>query len=111
VTTKSHRKGGFSVVMYANLDAHEFCRGYGKPLAMMGVALYRYLPGCNAMLANEVYVSYILLARFLMCPSSSDRNTERSYPYFFAILTANNRIFANLSRLNNSNNSFDFEGK
>ena len=22
----------------------------------MGVALYRYLPGCNAMLVNEVYV-------------------------------------------------------
>ena len=56
MTTKSHRKGGFSVVMYANLDAHEFCRGYGKPLAMMGVALNRYLPGCNAMLGNEAYV-------------------------------------------------------
>ena len=40
----------------ANLDAHGFCRGYNNPLAMMGVALDRYLPGRNAMLANEVYV-------------------------------------------------------
>ena len=40
----------------ADLDAGRFCRGYGKPLAMMGVALYRYLPGCNSMLANEAYV-------------------------------------------------------
>ena len=37
----------------ADLDARGFCRGYSNPLAMMGVALDRYLPGCNAMLANE----------------------------------------------------------
>ena len=40
----------------ANLDARRFCRGYTTPLAMMGVARDRYLPGRNAMLANEVYV-------------------------------------------------------
>ena len=33
-----------------------FCRGYTTPLAMMGVALNRCLPGHNAMLANESYV-------------------------------------------------------
>jgi len=40
----------------ADLDAHRFCRGYSTPLAMMGVALDRYLPVRNAMLVNEVYV-------------------------------------------------------
>ena len=40
----------------SDLDAHRFCRGYTNPLAMMGVALDRCLPGYNAMLANEVYV-------------------------------------------------------
>ena len=40
----------------ADLDAHGFCRGYTPPLAMMGVALDRYLPGRNTMLANEAYV-------------------------------------------------------
>ena len=42
----------------ADLDAHRFCRGYNTPLAMMGVALDRYLPGRNAMLVNEVYVTF-----------------------------------------------------
>ena len=37
----------------ADLDARPFCRGYSNPLAMMGVALNRYLPGRNAMLVNE----------------------------------------------------------
>ena len=37
----------------ANLDAHGFFREQTNPLAMMGVALDRYLPGRNAMLANE----------------------------------------------------------
>ena len=37
----------------ANLDAHRFCRGYTTPLAMMGIALDRYLPGRNAMLATR----------------------------------------------------------
>ena len=41
--------------LVANLDAHRFCRGYNNPLTMIDVALDRYLPGCNAMLANEVY--------------------------------------------------------
>ena len=40
----------------ADLDAGRFCGGYTDPLAMMGVALDRYLPGRNAMLVNEVYV-------------------------------------------------------
>ncbi len=39
----------------ADLDAGRFCRGYNNPLTMIDVALDRYLPGCNAMLANEVY--------------------------------------------------------
>ena len=34
----------------------DFAEGYTDPLAMMGVALDRYLPGRNAMLANEAYV-------------------------------------------------------
>ena len=37
----------------ADLDAHRFCKGYNKPLAMMGVALDRYLPGRNTMLATS----------------------------------------------------------
>ena len=37
----------------ADLDAHWFCRGYNNPLAMMGVALDRYLPERNAMLATR----------------------------------------------------------
>ena len=37
----------------ADLDAHRFCKGYNNPLAMMGVALDRYLPGRNAMLATK----------------------------------------------------------
>ena len=40
----------------ADLDAGRFCWGYTDPLAMMGAALDRYLPGRNAMLANEIYV-------------------------------------------------------
>ncbi len=40
----------------AELDARGFGRGDGDPLAMMGVALDRCLPGRNAMLGNEVYV-------------------------------------------------------
>ena len=40
----------------ADLDARRFCRGYTNPLAMMRVALNRYLPGRNAMLVNEIYV-------------------------------------------------------
>ncbi len=39
--------------LVANLDARGFCREYSNPLAMMGVAHDRYLPGRNAMLANE----------------------------------------------------------
>ena len=42
----------------ADLDAREFCRGYTNPLAMMGVALDRYLPGHNAMLVNEILCIY-----------------------------------------------------
>ena len=41
----------------ADLDVRRFCRGDTKPLAMMGAALDRYLPGRNAMLVNESYVS------------------------------------------------------
>ncbi len=37
----------------ADLDARRFCRGYGNPLAMMGGALDRCLPGRNAMLATS----------------------------------------------------------
>ena len=40
----------------ADLDAHRFCRWYTNPLAMMGAALDRYLPGRNTMLVNEAYV-------------------------------------------------------
>ena len=36
----------------------DFAEGYTDPLAMMGVALDRYLPGRNAMLANEAYVLF-----------------------------------------------------
>ena len=39
-------------------DARRFFRGYTNPLAMMGVALDRYLPGRGAMLANEAYVLF-----------------------------------------------------
>jgi hypothetical protein len=37
----------------SDLDARQFCRGYTNPLAMMGAALDRYLPGRNAMLATK----------------------------------------------------------
>ena len=47
----------------ADLDARRFCRGYTNPLAMMRVALDRYLPGGNAMLGNEIYVINILHTR------------------------------------------------
>ena len=47
----------------ADLDAQFFARGYTYPLAMMGVALDRYLPGRNAMLANEVYVSKLHIGK------------------------------------------------
>ena len=40
----------------ADLDAHGFCIGSTNPLAMMGIALNRYLPGRNAMRVNEIYV-------------------------------------------------------
>ena len=43
----------------ADLDARWFCRGYSNPLAMMGVALDRYLPGRNAILATKSYVKLI----------------------------------------------------
>ena len=51
----------------ADLDARRFCRGYNNPLAMMGVALDRYLPGCNAMLVNEAYVilSQVITSKFV----------------------------------------------
>ena len=55
----------------ADLDAHGFCRGYNNPLAMMGVALDRYLPGRNAMLANEAYV--IIFWLFVNCISDKLR--------------------------------------
>ena len=38
----------------------DFAEGTIPPLAMMGAALYRYLPGCNAMLVNEAYVKFYL---------------------------------------------------
>ena len=41
----------------ADLDARGFCRVYTTPLAMMGVALNRCLPGRNAMLVTKSYVS------------------------------------------------------
>ena len=44
----------------ADLDAHGFCKGYNTPLAKMGVALNRDLPGRNAMLAMTTYVINIL---------------------------------------------------
>ena len=37
----------------SDLDARRFCRWYTNPLAMMGAALDRYLPGRNAMLATK----------------------------------------------------------
>ena len=43
----------------ADLDARRFCRGYTNPLAMMGVALDRYLPGRNAMLATSPMYSQL----------------------------------------------------
>ena len=43
----------------ANLDARFFARGYTNPLAMMGVALDRYLPGRNAMLATKPMYSQL----------------------------------------------------
>ena len=39
-----------------NSDALCFCRGYNNPLARMGGESFRYLPGRNSMLVNEVYV-------------------------------------------------------
>ena len=47
-----------------DLDARRFCKGYNNPLAMKGTALDRYLPGCNAMLANEVLCNQIFLIKF-----------------------------------------------
>jgi hypothetical protein len=35
-----------------DLDVRRFCRGENTPLAMMGVAPRRYLPGCNAILVT-----------------------------------------------------------
>jgi len=51
----------------ADLDARRFCRGFNTPLAMMGVALNRYLPECNAMLVNEAYVilSQVITSKFV----------------------------------------------
>lgn len=40
----------------ADLDARGFCRGQTNPLAMMGAALDRYLPGRIAVIVNETYV-------------------------------------------------------
>ena len=40
----------------ADLDARRFFRWETNPLAMMGAALDRYLPGRNTMLVNEGYV-------------------------------------------------------
>ena len=37
----------------ADLDAGRFCRGLNTPLAMMGVALNRYLSGYTAMLVTS----------------------------------------------------------
>ena len=54
----------------ADLDAGRFCRGYTNPLAMMGVALDRYLPRCNAMLANETYV-FLLRTAFAMIAATT----------------------------------------
>ena len=54
----------------ADLDARGFCRGYTDPLAMMGVALDRYLPGRNAMLANETYV-FLLRTAFAMIAATT----------------------------------------
>ena len=42
-----------------DLDARLFAKGYTNPLVMMGVALDRYLPGRNAMLVNEAYVTIL----------------------------------------------------
>ncbi len=42
--------------LLVNSDAPRFFRGYTNPLAMMGVALNRYLPGGNAMLVTTTYV-------------------------------------------------------
>jgi len=39
--------------LVANLDARHFCRRYGNPLAMMGVALDHCLPERNAMLVTK----------------------------------------------------------
>ena len=45
--------------LVADLDAHRFCRGYGNPLVMMGVALDRYLSGRYSILANESMYSQL----------------------------------------------------
>ena len=45
----------------ADLDAHGFCGGYSNPRACMGVALDRYLPGRNTMLATITYVKLLFL--------------------------------------------------
>ena len=52
--------------LVVNLDAREFCREYSNPLAMMGVALDRYLPGRNAMLVNKDYIFEIRTYKFSM---------------------------------------------
>ena len=43
----------------ADLDARGFCRGYTNPLAMMEVALDRYLPGAQRHACNETYVAIL----------------------------------------------------
>jgi hypothetical protein len=59
----------------ADLDARRFCRGYSNPLAMMGVALDRYLPERNAMLVNEAYV-------FSFNTQKVNQNLIKSFYYF-----------------------------
>jgi hypothetical protein len=52
--TKKHLPAQVFFRLYvADLDVHCFCRGYTNPLAMMGVAPIRYLPGLGAMLATK----------------------------------------------------------
>ena len=52
----------------ADLDAHGSCRGYNIPLAMMGVALDRYLPERNAMLVTKaMYFGGGLILFYMRC--------------------------------------------
>ena len=53
----------------ADLDARRFCGEYTNPLVMMEVALYRYLPGRNAMIVNEAMYSLFYLWLDMLCQS------------------------------------------